>query len=144
MSLRWPQVTCLGSYKIYLSLNTVTLSDNRVQIRDVKPRYCRFVKAENEDYGLYVVIDNKRIGQVIRWVDCGGPADRAGLRIGDRIVEVNGHSVEYESHENLIKCISSHQTLTHFIVVDEEYDEAYKRFEFNESTNAFSSSRTQI
>ena len=47
----------------------------------IKPRYCRLVKAPKEDYGLYVVIDNNRIGQVVRWVDCGGPADRAGLRL---------------------------------------------------------------
>ena len=29
----------------------------------IKPRYCRLVKAHKEDYGLYVVIDNNRIGQ---------------------------------------------------------------------------------
>nr|XP_039271903.1 uncharacterized protein LOC120346265 [Styela clava] len=102
-------------------------AEKRKNPRDVKPRYCRLLKSEDEDFGLYVVIDNNRIGQVIRWVDCGGPADRAGLRIGDRIIEVNGHSVEYESHQRLISCISLNKTLSQFIVVDEEYDRAYRR-----------------
>lgn len=65
--------------------------------------------------------------KVIRWIDCGGPADKSGLQIGDRIIEVNGHSVEYECHKRLISCLSLNPTETHFLVVDEDYDRAYKR-----------------
>ena len=93
----------------------------------VKPRYCRLVKAHREDYGLYVVIDNTRIGQVVRWVDCGGPADRAGLRIGDRIIEVNGINCEYETHQRLVATIKAGKNICHYIVVDEDYDRQYKR-----------------
>lgn len=93
----------------------------------VKPRYCRLVKAHKEDYGLYVVIDNNRIGQVVRWVDCGGPADRAGLRIGDRIIEVNGINCEYETHQRLVATIKAGKNICHYIVVDEDYDRQYKR-----------------
>jgi len=102
-------------------------TDKRLKRREVKPRYCRLVKRTKEEFGLYIVIDNQRIGQVIRWVDCGGAADRAGLRIGDRIVEINGHNVEYENDQNLISVISICKNLSHFIVVDEDYDRAYKR-----------------
>ena len=93
----------------------------------IKPRYCRLVKAHKEDYGLYVVIDNNRIGQVVRWVDCGGPADRAGLRIGDRIIEVNGINCEYETHQRLVATIKAGKNICHFIVADEDYDRQYKR-----------------
>ena len=93
----------------------------------IKPRYCRLVKAHREDYGLYVVIDNNRIGQVVRWVDCGGPADRAGLRIGDRIIEVNGINCEYETHQRLVATIKAGKNICHYIVVDEDYDRQYKR-----------------
>lgn len=92
-----------------------------------KPRYCRLVKNPREDYGVYVVIDNNRIGQVIRWVDCGGPADRAGLRIGDRIIEVNGINVEYETHQRLVATIRAGKNIAHFIVVDDEYDKSHRR-----------------
>lgn len=77
---------------------------------------------------IFVDVINVMTSQVIRWVDCGGAADRAGLRIGDRIVEVNGHNVEYENDQNLISVISICKNLSHFIVVDEDYDRAYKRF----------------
>lgn len=92
-----------------------------------KPRYCRLVKGPKEDYGVYVVIDNTRIGQVIRWVDCGGPADRSGLRIGDRIIEVNGINVEYETHQRLVATIRAGKNVAHFIVVDDEYDKQNRR-----------------
>lgn len=94
---------------------------------DCKPRYCRLMKGVKEDYGVYVVIDNARIGQVIRWVDCGGPADRSGLRIGDRIIEVNGINVEYETHKRLVATIRAGKNVAHFIVVDEEYDRLHGR-----------------
>ena len=36
---------------------------NRKEEKQARPRYCRLTKTVREDYGLYVVIDNNRIGQ---------------------------------------------------------------------------------
>ena len=69
--------------------------------------------------------------KVIRWVDCGGAADRAGLRIGDRIVEVNGQNVEYVSHARLVELIKQTKRATDIVVVDEDYDQVYKRWEYS-------------
>lgn len=60
-------------------------------------------------------------------MDCGGAADRAGMKIGDRFVEVNGNNVEYEPHQKLIDAIGQNKGPTHVILVDEEYDKVYKR-----------------
>lgn len=60
-------------------------------------------------------------------MDCGGAADRAGMKIGDRFVEVNRKNVEYEPHQKLIDAIGKNKGPTHVILVDEEYDKVYKR-----------------
>ncbi|CAG5095343.1 Oidioi.mRNA.OKI2018_I69.XSR.g14144.t1.cds [Oikopleura dioica] len=95
--------------------------------RVAKPRYCRLVKLPSEDFGLYVVIDNERVGQIVKWVDVGGVADRGGLRLGDRVVEINGINCEYESHTTITKLILSGENICHLIVVAQEYDMQYKR-----------------
>ncbi|CBY38478.1 unnamed protein product [Oikopleura dioica] len=91
------------------------------------PRYCRLLKLPSEDFGLYVVIDNERVGQIVKWVDVGGVADRGGVRLGDRVVEINGINCEYESHTTITKLILSGQNICHLIVVAHEYDVQYKR-----------------
>jgi C-terminal processing protease CtpA/Prc len=46
-------------------------------------------------------------GQYVGDVDPGSVAERAGLRVGDRIIEVNGFNVETESHREVCICIYS-------------------------------------
>ena len=37
----------------------------------------------------------------------GGPADRAGLKDGDRIIKINGKNVENKSHQQIVSMIKA-------------------------------------
>lgn len=51
------------------------------------PRLCHLVRSET-GYGFNLHSDRSRPGQYIRSLDPGSPADRAGLRPQDRLIEV--------------------------------------------------------
>ena len=57
----------------------------------------------------------------------GSPADAGGLRVNDRIVEVNGLNVETDSHDELMRKIAAaaaagHQRTLTLLVVDPQSD----------------------
>ena len=55
------------------------------------PRLCHVIKRPDfPGYGFNLHAERTRPGQFIGKVDEGSPAEAAGLREGDRIVEVNG------------------------------------------------------
>lgn len=42
---------------------------------------------------------------MVREVDTGSPADKAGIKDGELLVEVNGESVDHLSHEKVVSKI---------------------------------------
>ncbi|KAK4813500.1 hypothetical protein QYF61_009005 [Mycteria americana] len=66
----------------------------------LKPRLCRMLKGES-GYGFHLHGEKGKSGQFIRKVEPGSPAEAAGLRAGDRVVEVNGLNVEQETHHQV-------------------------------------------
>uniref|UniRef100_A0A8C5TVF7 PDZ domain-containing protein n=1 Tax=Malurus cyaneus samueli TaxID=2593467 RepID=A0A8C5TVF7_9PASS len=52
-------------------------------------------------YGFHLHGEKGKSGQFIRKVEPGSPAEAAGLRAGDRVVEVNGLNVEQETHHQV-------------------------------------------
>ncbi|XP_028178424.1 Na(+)/H(+) exchange regulatory cofactor NHE-RF1 [Ostrinia nubilalis] len=67
------------------------------------PRLCHVRKSPNFDgYGFNLHAEKGKPGQYIGKVDDGSPAEAAGLRRGDRILEVNGHSIAGESHKQVV------------------------------------------
>lgn len=59
----------------------------RADLSRLAPRLCHLVRSEH-GYGFNLHSDRSRPGQYIRSLDPGSPADRAGLRPQDRLVEV--------------------------------------------------------
>ncbi len=55
--------------------------------KDLRPRLCRITIGE-EGYGFNLHCKKSRVGQFIRSVDPDSPAERAGLKPRDRLIEV--------------------------------------------------------
>ncbi|NXE14197.1 NHRF2 protein, partial [Lophotis ruficrista] len=88
----------------------------------LKPRLCRMLKGES-GYGFHLHGEKGKSGQFIRKVEPGSPAEAAGLRAGDRVVEVNGLNVEQETHHQVVQRIKAVESETRLLVVDKETDE---------------------
>ncbi|KAJ8707562.1 hypothetical protein PYW08_010814 [Mythimna loreyi] len=68
-----------------------------------EPRLCHVRKTPDFDgYGFNLHAEKGKPGQYIGKVDDGSPAEAAGLKRGDRILEVNGHSIAGESHKQVV------------------------------------------
>jgi len=91
-----------------------------------RARLCRLRTWNEEDgYGFNMHTGRERPGQFISNVDTELPGAAAGLRDGDRIVEVNGDNVEQLAHREVvdkIKAVSDDLTL---LVVDPDADKFF-------------------
>ncbi|XP_063332777.1 Na(+)/H(+) exchange regulatory cofactor NHE-RF2 [Pelmatolapia mariae] len=89
---------------------------------ELRPRLCFLVKGER-GYGFHLHGERNRGGQFIRKVEPGSSADLAGLRPGDRVVEVNGENVENETHHQVVNRIREVPHRTRLLVVDRETED---------------------
>ncbi|XP_072240388.1 Na(+)/H(+) exchange regulatory cofactor NHE-RF2 [Leuresthes tenuis] len=88
---------------------------------EMRPRLCFLIKGER-GYGFHLHGERNRGGQFIRKVEPGSSADLAGLKPGDRVVEVNGENVESETHHQVVNRIREVAHRTRLLVVDRETD----------------------
>jgi membrane-associated protease RseP (regulator of RpoE activity) len=70
--------------------------------------------------------DKSVVGQFIGKVEDGSPAESAGLRQGDRIIEVNGTNVETASHKEVVDKIKAVPDKVELLVVDTDSDKYFK------------------
>ncbi|KAM4530286.1 Na(+)/H(+) exchange regulatory cofactor NHE-RF2 [Odontesthes bonariensis] len=103
-------------------------SQSRPQVdpSELVPRLCHLVRSEM-GYGFNLHSDRSRPGQYIRSLDPGSPADHAGLRPQDRLVEVNGVNIEGMRHAEVVAFIKKGGDETWLLVVDPDTDEHFKR-----------------
>uniref|UniRef100_F6Q7D5 Na(+)/H(+) exchange regulatory cofactor NHE-RF n=1 Tax=Monodelphis domestica TaxID=13616 RepID=F6Q7D5_MONDO len=90
------------------------------------PRLCNLEKGPN-GYGFHLHGEKGKVGQFIRLVEPGSPAEKAGLLAGDRLVEVNGENVEQESHQQVVSRIRAALNSVRLLVVDPEVDERLQK-----------------
>lgn len=86
-------------------------------------RLCHVVKRPDFDgYGFNLHAEKGRPGQYIGKVDDGSPAEAAGLRQGDRIIEVNGTNITVETHKKVVELIKGVLNETRLLVIDPRAD----------------------
>lgn len=78
-------------------------------------------------FGFHLHCEKGRTGQFIRSVDDAGNAQRAGLRPGDRVIEVDGLNIDGLSHQQVVARIRGGEITTTLLVVDMATDEWYKQ-----------------
>ncbi|XP_031179766.1 Na(+)/H(+) exchange regulatory cofactor NHE-RF1-like isoform X1 [Sander lucioperca] len=93
---------------------------------NLRPRLCVLEKGSS-GYGFHLHGEKGKTGQFIRLVEPDTPASAAGLLAGDRLVFVNGESVEGESHQQVVARIRSTTGALEIIVVDDETAELLKK-----------------
>lgn len=89
---------------------------------NLRPRLCVLEKGSS-GYGFHLHGEKGKTGQFIRLVESDTPASAAGLLAGDRLVFVNGESVEGESHQQVVTRIRATAGALELIVVDAETTE---------------------
>ncbi|NWT88661.1 NHRF4 protein, partial [Lanius ludovicianus] len=65
------------------------------------------------------------VGQFLWDVDVGLPAEQAGMKEGDRVLAVNGESIEGLDHEQTVRRIRARQDQVTLLVIDPAGDEFY-------------------
>ncbi|XP_064600364.1 Na(+)/H(+) exchange regulatory cofactor NHE-RF1-like [Liolophura sinensis] len=92
-----------------------------------QPRLCTLSKwAHFNGYGFNLHAERGKAGQYIGKVDAGSPAEAAGLKQGDRIVEVDGMNIGNENHQQVVSRIKAGGNKTSLLVVDSETDKYFK------------------
>lgn len=94
-----------------------------------KPRLCHLVKWPDnifQGYGFNLHAEKGKAGQYIGKVDEGSPSEAAGMKDGDRIVEVNGVNIGNENHQQVVTRIKAGGDEVKLLVVDSETDRIYK------------------
>lgn len=82
-------------------------------------RLCHIVKREDFDgYGFNLHAEKGKPGQYIGKVDDNSPAETAGLKQGDRIIEVNGVNIGNETHKQVVQRIKAISDEVQLLVVD--------------------------
>lgn len=99
-------------------------------------RLCHVVKRPDFDgYGFNLHAEKGRPGQYIGKVDDGSPAEAAGLRQGDRIIEVNGTNITTETHKKVVELIKGVPNETKLLVIDPRADAAELKAAIAKSKN---------
>ncbi|KAG2456973.1 NHRF3 protein, partial [Polypterus senegalus] len=85
-----------------------------------KPRTINLNKGDGQSYGFFLRIEEGVQGHLIRNVEPGTIADKAGLKDGDRVVKVNGTCVDSKDHSKVVELIQESGPSVTLQVLDEK------------------------
>ncbi|XP_062861397.1 Na(+)/H(+) exchange regulatory cofactor NHE-RF3 [Trichomycterus rosablanca] len=85
-----------------------------------------FLQKTSGGFGFSVKSTKGEQGVFMVDVIAGGIADKAGVKVKDRLVEINGENVEGDTHEQIVQKVKSAGNSVMFLLVDEETDKYYK------------------
>ena len=98
------------------------------QVHTHRARLC-IIHAWHDDRGLGFNIHagHGRAAHYIGTVDAGSPAAAAGLRDGDRVLEVNGINIDQLGNEEVSAEVKSDPNTVSLLVVDQQADEYFSQ-----------------
>lgn len=111
------------------------MSHNGIYKNEPRPRLCHIRRwPDFVGYGFNLHSERSKPGQFIGKVDPNSPAESAGLKESDRIIEVNSVPIGSENHKQVVARIKegvSRNGVKHIdevilLVLDENADEYYK------------------
>ena len=111
------------------------MTNNAEYSNEPRPRLCHLRRwPDFNGYGFNLHCEKNKPGQFIGKVDRESPAESAGLREGDRIIEVNHVPIGNENHRQVVARIkegvsrdgTKHPDEVILLVVDPDTDEYYK------------------
>ncbi|ELW49744.1 Na(+)/H(+) exchange regulatory cofactor NHE-RF3, partial [Tupaia chinensis] len=110
------------------SLPTVTVTQEQVEMTSMfSPRECKLSKQEGKSYGFFLRIEKDTDGHLVRVVEKGSPAEKAGLRDGDRVLRINGVFVDKEEHMQVVDLVRKSGNAVTLLVLDgDSYEKAVK------------------
>lgn len=99
---------------------TTTSSPNTTSLSSTVPtKLCHIVKRPDFDgYGFNLHSEKIKPGQYIGKVDANSPASAAGLKEGDRIIEVNGVPIGSETHKQVVQRIKAISLEVRLLLID--------------------------
>ncbi|KAF1379317.1 hypothetical protein PFLUV_G00174830 [Perca fluviatilis] len=115
-----------GEIHVHVEKKLSINSEKEVMCTELRPRLCVIQRGPN-GYGFNLHSERARPGQYIRAVDEDSPAERAGLLSKDRIVQVNGLSVEGKTHSEVVAVIKAGGSEARLLVVDPDTDAYFKK-----------------
>uniref|UniRef100_A0A8V5FMB7 Uncharacterized protein n=1 Tax=Melopsittacus undulatus TaxID=13146 RepID=A0A8V5FMB7_MELUD len=92
----------------------------------LQPRECKVTKNPEKTYGFYLRVEKDIAGHLIRNVAKNSPAEKAGLKDGDRVLRVNGVFVDKQEHAQVVEIVKNSGNSVVLLVLD---DASYQKAE---------------
>ncbi|KAM3909760.1 Na(+)/H(+) exchange regulatory cofactor NHE-RF3-like [Leptodactylus fuscus] len=112
--------------QFYQQKKNITALDATPELLPSPPRIVELEKGE-DGYGYYLRQEKNRKGHFIVEIEVNSPAYKAGLKDYDRVVAVNGESVESFDHEQVVEAIRKGGNKSTLLISNKVTDEIYAK-----------------